>query len=741
MTNFRILATIVLIGFLSSRCDAFTNFVAWTQLYGFTGGADGGLPESWLIQASDGNFYGTASQGGANNSGTVFRLTMGVTNIVGTITNLATVTTLYSFTGGDDGATPVAGLFQGTDSNFYGMTTRGGVNDTGTVFQITPDGTLTTLHGFTGGADGGYPLGGVIQGSDGNFYGTTSQGGANNTGTVFQITPAGTFTTLYSFSGGTDGAIPAAGLVQGTDSNFYGTTSIGGSNTYGTVFSISSNGAFTSIYQFNKADGRYPAAALIQSSSDGYFYGTTPLGGNRGEGTAFKVSSQGTFTTLFDFGGSDGERPGSSLLQARDGLFYGTTFLGGYRYGTLFQMNSNGVFNTGNGGANTLGRFLGDVLGGVPYAALVQGADNYFYGTTGYGGPGLHGTVFRFTAFPGGTYTGLATQTNDLTAASSGFLNLSLRFTGYFTARLTMGNKSSMFNGTLNPSGTTTNFVTPSGQNPLQVVFQLNNGGGGTNEIDGTVSNGVFTSEFLTDAAGVFVNTNPCPQFGKFTFIIAPANTNDTSVPQGFGYGTLTVARFGKVNLHGVLGDGTPFRANGPISSIGTFPIYDLLYNGKLGSVLGRISFPATNAFGATLDWFKPPATSSNGFYPRGFTTSPTLQGAAYITPTKTNSLIVAGPAQVTLAGGNLSSNIVKDVLIDSNGVVTVTNPGPDNLSFGIALSTGLFSGGFTNQDINKIVFFTGYLLQTNQLETSQIGAGLFFGTNQTGYVLIQPAP
>ena len=111
------------------------------------------------------------------------------------------MTTLYSFTGGDDGATPIAGLFQGSDSNFYGMTTRGGANDTGTVFQITSAGTLTTLHGFTGGADGGYPLGGVIQGIDGNFYGTTSQGGANRTGTVFQITTAGTFTTLYSFHG------------------------------------------------------------------------------------------------------------------------------------------------------------------------------------------------------------------------------------------------------------------------------------------------------------------------------------------------------------------------------------------------------------------------------------------------------------------------------------------------------------------------------------------------------------
>lgn len=739
MTNFRILATVLLIGFISCRCEAFTNVVVWTRLYGFTDGADGGIPESWLIQASDGNFYGTTSQGGANNTGTVFQMTVGVTNIVGTITNLSTVTTLYSFTGGSDGATPFAGLFQGSDSNFYGVTTRGGVNDTGTVFQITSAGTLTTLHGFTGGADGGYPLGGVTQGNDGNFYGTTSQGGAYNSGTLYRVSSDGTFTTLYSFPGGTNGAIPEAGMVQGSDGNFYGTTSIGGTNTYGTVFSITPAGTLTTIWQFNKDAGRNPAAALIQGS-DGYFYGTTRLGGTRGAGTAFKVSSAGTFTTLFHFGGTDGTYPSSSLFQAQDGLYYGTTFLGGYRYGTLFQMDSNGVFNT-------LGRYLGDINGGVPYAALVQGTDRYFYGTTGFGGPGLHGTIFRFTAFPGGTYTGLAIQTNDLTAASSGFLNVNLRFTGYFTARLTMGNKTSSFKGTLDPFGTTTNVVPPNSPNPLQVTFQLNDAGGGTNQLDGTVSNAVFTSGFLSDVAGIFnnsggafANTNDCPQRGKFTFIIAPANTNDTTVPQGYGYGTLNVARLGRLHLSGFLGDGTKFQAGGPISGIGTFPIYKTLYNGNLGSVLGRISFVSTNNFGANLIWFKP-ATPTDKLYPNGFTTQPIMQGAAYVAPTKTNGVTIAGNAQVTLAGGNLFTNIIKTIVIASNGVVTVSNPGPDNLSMAIRPSTGLFSGGFTNLDISKIQFFTGYLLQTNQILTTQTGAGTFFGPTQTGYILIQSTP
>ena len=209
------------------------------------------------------------------------------------------------------------------------MTTRGGVNDTGTVFQITSAGTLTTLHGFTGGADGGYPLGGVIQGNDGNLYGTTSQGGANNTGTVFQITTAGTLTTLYSFTGGTNGAIPQAGLVQGSGRQLLR------NDLHRRLQHLRHRVLDHLQWRLHddlavQQDRRtLPRRRASSKGSDGYFYGTTPLGGSRGEGTAFKVSSTGTFTTLFHFGGSDGTRPSSSLLQAQDGLFYGTTFLGG----------------------------------------------------------------------------------------------------------------------------------------------------------------------------------------------------------------------------------------------------------------------------------------------------------------------------------------------------------------------------------------------------------------------------
>src|ERR1035441_1873745 len=159
----------------------------------------------------------------------------------GTVFKISTngaLTNLYSFTGGNDGANPYAVLVQGSDGSFYGTTMLGGTNGYGTVFQISSNGTLTTLYSFTGGNDGGNPAVGLVQGSDGSFYGTTEYGGTNNAGTVFKISTNGALTTLYSFTGQNDGAEPLAGLVQGSDGSFYGTTWMGGLGGAGTVFRL-----------------------------------------------------------------------------------------------------------------------------------------------------------------------------------------------------------------------------------------------------------------------------------------------------------------------------------------------------------------------------------------------------------------------------------------------------------------------------------------------------------------------
>ena len=303
----------------------------------------------------------------------------------------ATMTPLWEFTGGHDGAEPEAGLVQGSDSNFYGTTYSGGTNDWGTVFRVTTAGSFTNLYFFTGLYDGGEPAAGLALGNDGNFYGTTYSGGSNGVGVVFRITAQGTLSTLWQFSGGSDGGQPEAGLVQGIDSNFYGTTHSDGTKTMGTVFKITSTGTLTPLWQFTGGtDGAYPYAGLIQGS-DGNFYGTAAYGGSGNNGAVFKITSAGTLTPLHSFsGGSGGATPEAGLIQATDGLFYGTTAAGGSNeLGTVFSISSTGSFTN-------LYLFSGVTAGSDPLAALIQGIDSNFYGTAYSGGTSNAGTVFEF---------------------------------------------------------------------------------------------------------------------------------------------------------------------------------------------------------------------------------------------------------------------------------------------------------------------------------------------------------
>jgi len=307
--------------------------VVFTSLYSFTGTNDGANPAAALVQGSDGNFYGTTQGGGTTNYngcmdtvgfGTVFKISPN-----------GALTSLYSFTGGNDGELPMAGLVLSNDGYFYGTTYGVGCyGSPGTVFKISPNGALTTLYSFGGGNDAN-PTAGLVQGSDGFFYGTTSGGMvANKLGTVFKISPKGTLTSLYSFTGGNDGEWPVGGLVLGSDGNFYGTTSDEWDYAfYGTVFRITTNGALTTLYSFTGGDdGSWPMAALVQGS-DGYFYGTTggyfESGGLEfivNNGTIFKISTNGTLTTLYTLGGwNEGANPVAALVQGTDGHYYGTT--------------------------------------------------------------------------------------------------------------------------------------------------------------------------------------------------------------------------------------------------------------------------------------------------------------------------------------------------------------------------------------------------------------------------------
>jgi uncharacterized repeat protein (TIGR03803 family) len=362
---------------------------------------DGFEPYAGLVQTTSGLLYGTTYGGGANNGGSVFK-----------ISPTGTLTTIYSFCtqgGCPDGLGPRTGLVQATSGNIYGTTNNGGTSDLGTVFKITSGGSLKTLYSFcslSNCADGAYPQG-IVQATDGNLYGTTGQGGgASSDGTIFKITPGGTLTTLHSFDG-TDGALPQAGLIQATDGNFYGTTSSGGTNGGGTVFKITPSGTLTTLYNFcsqsDCTDGEAPYAALVQGL-DGNFYGTALGGGvvRSNAGTVFKITPSGALTTLYAFCAgalcTDGESPEAGLIQATDGNFYGVTYNGGGEFGgTIFSITASGALTT-------LYAFCsqsGCTDGANPSGTLVQDTNGEFYGTTYQGGNSTCtsgcGTVFSLS--------------------------------------------------------------------------------------------------------------------------------------------------------------------------------------------------------------------------------------------------------------------------------------------------------------------------------------------------------
>ncbi len=448
-----------------------------TVLYSFcpqSSCADGASPAGGLVQGSDGNFYGTTEEGGTNNGGTVFQ-----------ITPSGTPTTLYSFCaqrGCPDGEYPFAGLVQGTDGNFYGATQSGGPSGlNGTVFQISSGGTLTTLYTFclqSGCPDGEYPGGDLVQGSDGNFYGTTEEGGTNNGGTVFQITPSGTLTTLYNFcsqSGCTDGEYLYAGLVQGTDGNFYGTTGGGGAQKSGTIFQITPSGTLTTLHSFCSqsgcTDGKIPDGGLVQGS-DGNFYGTTAAGGtSNSAGTVFQITPSGTLTTLYSFcpqsGCADGRNSQGRLVQGSDGNFYGTTYAGGTRSGgTVFQITPSGTLTTlysfcSQGGC-TDGKYL--------YAGLVQGTDGNFYGTTYEGGTGNNGgVVFKYPQ----TSTAIASSLNPSSFGQSVTFTATVSGLGTPTGSVAFMNGTATLGNAALTGGVasfTTNTLGP-GTDPITAVY------------------------------------------------------------------------------------------------------------------------------------------------------------------------------------------------------------------------------------------------------------------------------
>jgi uncharacterized repeat protein (TIGR03803 family) len=404
----------------AQNATATVNVIAAVSYTSFSP-VPGSFPSASLVQGSDGSFYGTSEMN-------AFKL-----DSSGDFTQLAELSSSPD--------APISSLIQASDGNFYGVDSEGD----GSIFKMDSSGNVTVLYSFpsptSGTTSGLWPWAGLVQGADGNLYGTTYAGGdlactpygwgmpaygpfnynpmaGDGCGTVFKMDLSGNVTILYSFSGQSDGNFPQAPLIQGSDGSLYGTSSGGGAFGYGAVFKMSPSGNLQVLYSFTSSDGDAPVAALAQAS-DGYLYGTAACvfcaaNGNTLSGEIFKIDTSGNnFTVLHSFAGPDGSLPVAPLIQGPDGSFYGTTWAGGdltcgswyfsvgsnYPYprlsgcGTVFKMDSAGD-------VTVLHNFeepqSGD--GNDPYAGLLFGKDGYLYGTTYYGGTSIYfGTVFRLS--------------------------------------------------------------------------------------------------------------------------------------------------------------------------------------------------------------------------------------------------------------------------------------------------------------------------------------------------------
>jgi uncharacterized repeat protein (TIGR03803 family) len=287
-----------------------------TVLHFFTGGADGAQPDGAVTRLANGDLVGTTTSGGPNGSGTLFK-----------ITKKGKFKVLHAFTS-TDGSLARGNLHLDEDGNFYGTALFGGANGAGTVFKYAADGTFSVLHAFTGGADGQFPEHGVVADSAGNLFGVTAFGGAHDNGSVFKIDAAGNFSTVYSFTGGADGGFLYGGLAIDSEGTLYGSTGNGGANSAGTVFKLTQDGTLTTLYDFTGgADGASPEGDMLLVGKNLY---STAYGGGDPSclcGLVYEVTAKGKQKVLHTFTGTDGSGY-SAGLTLNEGVFYGTVQYG-----------------------------------------------------------------------------------------------------------------------------------------------------------------------------------------------------------------------------------------------------------------------------------------------------------------------------------------------------------------------------------------------------------------------------
>jgi uncharacterized repeat protein (TIGR03803 family) len=404
MATLRLVATFGILCLTGTVTKAFTPTIE--VLVGFTNGVFGapGGPQGTLTLGPDNELYGALVTGGDGGFGEVFKISLeGQLTILGSLD--------ASHTGGN----PYGGLTRGTNGLYYGTANFGGPGSSGTLFEVDPNGGLRVLYAFSERSwhgsvntnqDGAYPYGRLSPGPDGYLYGTASEGGNFGGGTVYKISYQGQFITLYHFAGTQDlsstnstGFYPEGGLTVGADCDLYGTTSEGGTNGDGTVFRITPAGKLTTLVNFSGSDGNQPTDSLL-AMPDGWLYGTTINGGVYGDnGSVYRVNTNGEFQQVHSFNSGGAAAPGAGLTAGPEGWFYGTTTSGGSNsfapWGTIFAISTNGQMQI-------LANFAG-TNGWDPMAGVVIGPDGNLYGTTWTGGPNstnAAGVIYRLRLKP-----------------------------------------------------------------------------------------------------------------------------------------------------------------------------------------------------------------------------------------------------------------------------------------------------------------------------------------------------
>ncbi len=370
---------VVLLLSLQSQAQSFK------VLYSFGAPPDAEFPTAGVVRDNSGNLYGTTIFGGAFGNGAVYRVDAS-----------GKETVLYDFMGGKDGGLPFAGVIRDSQGNLYGTTTQGGDLSCvtpigcGTVYKVDSSGNETVLHRFTSGVDGEYPYAGLYRDGTGNLYGTTVNGGsAANYGTVYKVTRSGQETVLYRFKGKGDGAFPFGALVADSIGRLYGTTTQFGLSGGGSIFRLNSPGQVTTLGNLQPSSGESPIAGVTRDGA-GNLYVAPTFGGTYGAGSLLKISPSGKQTTLYSFtNGSDGGTPYAGVIRDAAGNLYGTAFFGGTGgFGTVFKLDPENNFTV-------LYSFTGGEDGGNPWGGLTIDASGNLYGTNSIGGISGNGVVYK----------------------------------------------------------------------------------------------------------------------------------------------------------------------------------------------------------------------------------------------------------------------------------------------------------------------------------------------------------